>query len=73
MDFFGPKIRFNVLITIVPRLNALLVIYILPGNTGPPCNYKIVGGGGWGVPPPPQRPCYGYVHYMKVRMNEIPF
>ena len=44
------------MITIVPRLNALLVINILPGNTGPPCNYKNVGGGGWGVPPPPHAP-----------------
>ena len=41
-------------------LYALLVKYILPENTRPPCNYKLFGGGGGGSgdgegggPPPP--------------------
>ena len=29
----------------VLRLNALFTIYILPENTGPYCNYKIIGEG----------------------------
>ena len=61
VDFLGSQIRFNVEITIVLRLNALLVIYILPENIGPHCNYKIIGGRGAGDPPPPPpywwRPC----------------
>ena len=34
-------------------LNALLVIYILPENTGPHYNFKIIEGGRAGAPPPP--------------------
>ena len=29
----------------VLRLNTLFIIYILPENTGPYCNYKIIGEG----------------------------
>ena len=32
------QIRFNVSITMLLRLNALFVIYILPENTGPHCS-----------------------------------
>ena len=35
----------------VLRLYALLVKRILPENTGPPCNYKIIGGDGLKSPP----------------------
>ena len=34
------------------------MIYILPKNTGPHCNYKIVGGGG-GARTPSQSPSSG--------------
>ena len=29
----------------VLRLDALFIIHILPENTGPRCNYKLIGGG----------------------------
>ena len=48
MDFFGSQIRINVYITIVLTLNALFIMYVLPENTRPHCNYKIIGGGGGG-------------------------
>ena len=52
LEFFGLQIRFNVQIKMVLRLNALFKIYILPENTGPYCNYKIICGGGRGLEPP---------------------
>ena len=33
----------------VRRLNALFIIYILPENTVPYCNYKIIGDGTAGL------------------------
>ena len=43
VDCFGSQIRF--------------IIYILPENTGPHCNYKIIETvGGWSPPTPPAPP-----------------
>ena len=50
------QVRFDVYIRIVLRLNALFTIYILPENTGPHCNYKIIRGRrgrGWSPSRPP--------------------
>ena len=40
----------------VLRLNSLFTIHILPENTGPHCNYKIIEGEAGAAPalPPPQ-------------------
>ena len=75
LDSFGSQTRFNVLIAIVLRLNALFITYILPENTGPHCNYKIIGGTreeGWSLPslPPRSGDAPGiYVSSLNGRMN----
>ena len=40
----------------VLRLNSLFTIHILPENTGPHCNYKIIGGEAGAAPAPPPPP-----------------
>ena len=37
----------------VLRLNSLFTIHILPENTGPHCNYKIIEGEAGAAPAPP--------------------
>ena len=68
LDFFGSQTRLNVLIAILLRLNALFITYILPENTGPHCNYKIIGGTreeGWSLPsPPPVVTPLGYMYHL---------
>ena len=70
VDFYGPQIRFNVQIRIVLRLNALLLIYILPENTEPHCNYKNIvagerGGQGGGAGPPMVMPLELQLNFIK--------
>ena len=48
-------------------LKALLLIYILPENIGPHCNYKIIGGGL--EPPPPQFPQWSSPWYVLTVQN----